>query len=148
MTDTVEDTIRVTPVPPEYLDNVWRELLPFVRRAVATSDGAFTATSVYNDAMSGFHTIWILVRNDVIVMMLTTRIVQYPAKRGLAIDWVGGGDLTAVIEIALDSLMQYARRNSCHEIEGCGRKGWEKWLAPHGWKHQHVAYKLEIPDEV
>ena len=139
---------RITPVPPEYVDSVWDEILPHVVSAVATSGGAFTKKSVYDDAKSGFHTLWILVHNDAIVMMLTTRIVQYPAKRGLAIDWVGGGDLRAVLEAGLDALKEYARTNSCSEIEGCGRKGWEKWLAPHGWTHQHVAYKLEILDEV
>jgi hypothetical protein len=139
---------RITPVPPAFVDCVWDEILPFVAAAVATSGGAFTAASVYDDAKSGFHTLWIIIRNDAIVMMLTTRIVQYPAKRALAIDWVGGADLRAVIEVGLDTLKEYARDNSCHEIEGCGRKGWEKWLAPHGWTHQHVAYKLEIHDEV
>jgi len=141
------DVARMTPVPPAYLDAVWRDILPFVTAAVATSAGAFTASSVYKDAKSGFHTVWIIVSDDVIQLMLTTRIVQYPEKRALIVDWVGGGDLRNVLETGLDTLKDYARDNSCTEIEGSGRKGWEKWLAPHGWTHQHVAYKLEIDDE-
>lgn len=135
---------KMTLVPAGYLDAVWSDILPFVHRAVAKSDGRFTATSVYDDAKRHHHTVWIVLIGDAIVLTLTTRIVQYPCKRALVIDWVGGGDLHEVIPTVITTLKEHAVNNFCDHVEATGRRGWSTVLASHGWAVGDVTYKMEV----
>lgn len=138
---------KMTMVPPGYLDAVWPDILPFVQRAVDKSTSRFNATSVYDDAKSGHHTVWIVLIGDAIVLTLTTRVVQYPCKRALVVDWVGGADLNEVIGTVINDLKEYALNNACDHVEGTGRRGWSKALADHGFIAGDVTYKLEVPHD-
>ena len=43
-----------------------------------TTNDKFTTQSVYDDIKRGFYTLWIIVKDDVIVTALTTRILEVP----------------------------------------------------------------------
>jgi len=137
---------RITPVPPAFVDCVWAEVMPFITEAVRKSAGRFSVESVREDALRGFHTLWIAVMDEKIVLVISTRVVQYPLRRGLIVEWAGGGRLMDVIGAYMHELRAYARENKCDHIEGSGRRGWSKALALHGWSIGDVSYKLEIED--
>jgi len=66
----VESTPVITPVPVEYLDTVWPQVEEFMARAVRTTNDKFTTQSIYDDVKRGFYTLWIIVKDDVIVTHL------------------------------------------------------------------------------
>tara|TARA_R110000782_G_C14560776_1_gene386149 strand:- start:126 stop:569 length:444 start_codon:yes stop_codon:yes gene_type:complete len=145
MKDIVTESPSViTPVPIEYLDAVWPQVEEFIERAVRTTDGKFTTQSVYKDAKRGFYTLWIIVRDDVIMMMFTTRILEYPTRRGLAVDWAGGSNMMKVLDLWVATLREYAINNNCSHLEGYGRKAWGRCLEKYGWEPEYTAYKMEI----
>jgi len=126
---------------------VWPQVEEFIDRAVRTTDGKFTTQSVYKDAKRGFYTLWIIVRDDVIMMMFTTRILEYPTRRGLAVDWAGGSNMMKVLDLWVATLREYAINNNCSHLEGYGRKAWGRCLEKYGWKPEYIAYKMELSDE-
>ena len=140
----VESTPVITPVPVEYLDTVWPQVEEFMARAVRTTNDKFTTQSIYDDVKRGFYTLWIIVKDDVIVTALTTRILEYPNKRGLAVDWVGGGNMVEVLALSQSTLRKCAEDNNCDHIEGYGRKAWGRCLKKYGWKPEYIAYKMEL----
>ena len=93
-----------------------------------------------------FYPLWIIVKDDVIVTALTTRVIQYPNKRGLAVDWVGGGNMVEVLALSQSTLRKCAEDNNCDHIEGYGRKAWGRCLEKYGWKPEYIAYKMELSD--
>jgi len=147
MKDVVtESNSTISPVPVEYLDAVWPQVEEFIGRAVRTTNNKFTIKSVYDDIKRKFHTLWIIVKDDVIMMVFTTRILEYPTRRGLAIDWVGGSNMMKVLDLCQATLREYAINNNCSHLEGYGRKAWGRCLEKYGWKPEYIAYKMELSD--
>ena len=140
----VESTPVITSVPPQYIDTVWPQVEEFMARAVRTTNDKFTTQSVYEDVKRGFYTLWIIVKDDVIMMVFTTRILEYPTRRGLAIDWVGGSNMMKVLDLCQATLREYAINNNCSHLEGYGRKAWGRCLEKYGWEPEYTAYKMEI----
>ena len=145
MKDVVIETNPVmTPVPVQYLDSVWPEVEDMISKAVDTTNGKFTTASVYDDIKRKFYILWIIMKDDVILGVLTTRILEYPTKRALAIDWVGGGSMARVLSLTQTTLKKYAKDNNCSHFEGYGREAWGRWLKKYGWEPEYVAYKMEL----
>lgn len=148
MKDVFLDTApAITPVPLEYLDTVWPQVKGFVDRAVKTQDDTFTTTSVYEDIKRKFYMLWVVVSDEAITLAFTTRILEYPNRRALAIDWVGGTGAIEMMSIAQGTLQEYAKANNCKHLEGCGRRGWGRVLERHGWKPEYTAYRMELSDD-
>jgi hypothetical protein len=136
----------ITPVPVEVLETIWPEASVFIERAVNTTKGKFTLDSVYQDIKRGLYVLWIIVKDDVIMAALTTRIAQYPLRKGLSIDWLGGSNMSELFTRTFPTIVQYAKDNGCTHLEGYGRKAWGKWLESYGWEPDYVAYKMELSD--
>ena len=136
----------ITPVPVEVLETIWPETSVFIERAVNTTKGKFTLDSVYQDIKRGLYVLWIIVKDDVIMAALTTRIAQYPLRKGLSIDWLGGSNMSELFTRTFPTIVQYAKDNGCTHLEGYGRKAWGKWLESYGWEPDYVAYKMELSD--
>ena len=111
-----------------------------------TTNDKFTTQSRYDDVKRGWYTLRVIVKEAVIVTALTTRILEYPNKRGLTVDWVGGGNMVEVLALSQSTLRKCAEDNNCDHIEGYGRKAWGRCLEKYGWKPEYIAYKMELSD--
>lgn len=78
------------------------------------------------------------------VAAVTTRIISYPGRKAMAMDWVGGSRMGEWLPMALETLEEYSKKNGCDHLEGYGRKAWGRWLEKYGWEPEYIAYRMEL----
>jgi len=86
--------------------------------------------------------LWIVFDDDKkIIAALTTRFVDYPDKRLLAGQFLGGEKIMQWRDSMLETLERWAKDNNCDGVEMTGRKGFTKVLAPHGWTPEYTVFE-------
>jgi len=136
----------VSAVPPRYLSEIWRPVRQHLEGAVRTADKKYHVDDIYREVDSGYYGLWIVIdpEDDAIIAAFTTRIIQYPNRKAIALDWVGGIRMKEWIDLVLDEITEDAKDMGCRHLEGYGRKAWGRWLAKRGWNQAYIAYEAEI----
>lgn len=145
MKDVVEQ-LTVTAVPPAVVDVVWPDVAPMLEKAIATADGRYSLESVYNEFVSGALALWVVLDDARPIAALTTRVVDFPCKRVLSVDWIAGSRMAEWLPQTNAIFRDYAKSYGCRQIEGRGRKGWLRELTKHGWELDYMAYRMELND--
>lgn len=135
-----------TAVPPSAVPYVWADVEPMIAKAVETSDGRYHTAAVLDGILKGELALWLVFDNKAPVAAITTRVVQLPKTRAMAMDWIGGDRMKEWLPMVQTTLAKYAREYGCTELQGYGRKAWGRWLEPHGWKTDYIAYKMDLSD--
>lgn len=138
--------VRCLPVPPEHLAAVWPTVEPILSRAVATANGKVDTADVLSGSQQGTYLLWIILIDEEIVAVLTTRIVEYPKCRAMALDWVAGGRMKQWLAPAMRAIKNHAVMNKCTRMEGYGRDAWLRYLEPEGWSRDYTVFKMELSD--
>ena len=116
-----------------------------LEKPVSQSQDRLIVEDVYNAAKSGAYLLWIVIRdNSVIIATFTTRITAYPRRRSLCVDFVSGENMGLWLETALDKISEHAVNCDCDLIEGYGRKGWERTLEKFGWRLAYPTYHKDL----
>jgi len=136
-----------TAVPREAIDIVWPDVINMLNKAVETSKGKYHINDIYEDLTKGFYNLWLIIDDkgeDKVVAALTTRLIKYPNRSAMAMDWVGGKRMAEWLPIAMKKLSSFAKDCGCSHLEGYGRKAWIKVLKRYNWKPEYIAYRMEI----
>ena len=136
-----------TAVPREAIDIVWPDVINMLNKAVETSKGKYHINDIYEDITKGFYNLWLIIDDkgeDKVVAALTTRLIKYPNRSAMAMDWVGGKRMAEWLPIAMEKLSSFAKDCGCSHLEGYGRKAWIKVLKRYNWKPEYIAYRMEI----
>lgn len=134
----------VTPVPVEHLMSVWGDIQAALEPALETAAGKVGLDDVFLAAVEKEYVVWLVLENDAIVAVFTTRVAQYPKRKALVVDWVGGKKLFRWIDAAMSAIKDQATRNGCEHVEGYGRTAWARALKRHGFAPEYVAYRMEL----
>jgi hypothetical protein len=140
----VATQLQITAVPPAVLDVVWPQVAPLLEKATNASNAYFGVDEVYNRARTGEYLLWLVLDGTTPVAALTTRITIYPKAKALCLDWIGGERMREWLPLAQKLMERYGKDNDCTHLEGYGRKAWGRWLQPHGWKPEYIAYKMDL----
>ena len=137
-----------TAIPREALDVVWQDVASMLAKAVATSNGKFHIDDIYRDIENGTYSLWLAIDKEAegnkVVAGITTRIIAYPNKKSLAMDWIGGNRMNEWMPLAIEKLTKFAQDCDCCALEGYGRKAWGRVLKKYNWEPDYIAYKMEI----
>jgi len=109
-----------------------------------TSADLYDIVEIYTELLAGNIILWVIIIDDKLVASLTTRVIQYPKAKTMAIDWVSGTKMSKWLPKLIPILDSYARDNGCKYITGMGRDGWTKALEPHGYKTWSPIYRKEL----
>jgi hypothetical protein len=93
------------------------------------------------------YNLWLIIDDkgdDKVIAAITTRIIKYPNRKAMAMDWVGGKRMTEWLPLALQRLEEFARDCGCEHLEGYGRKAWKKILQKFKWQPEYIAYRMEL----
>lgn len=146
MRDSV-DALEITAIPLAAVEYVWSDVEPMLEKATNTSGGRYNTIAVLDALLKGDIALWVVLDEATPVAAMTTRVTQFPnGRRSLAIDWIGGGRMKEWLPLVQETFVRYARDNGCTEIQGFGRKGWERVLRTYGWKPEYIAYKMDLSD--
>ena len=136
-----------TAVPREAIDIVWPDVINMLNKAVETSKGKYHINDIYEDLTKGFYNLWLIIDDkgeDKVVAALTTRLIKYPNRSAMAMDWVGCKRMAEWLPIAMEKLSSFAKDCGFSHLEGYGRKAWMKILKKYNWEPEYIAYRMEI----
>jgi len=136
--------ISILPVPQHLAYAVWDEVKDYLDGAIQTANGKCTVDDVRAGVDSGMYLLWVAMDGQDIIAAFTTRIIEYPRRRAMAMDWVGGKRMREWIGALNKTMVDHAKANGCSHIEGYGRPAWLRWTRRYGWKEEYVAFKLEV----
>jgi hypothetical protein len=136
-----------TAVPREAIDIVWGDVSGLLNKAILTSGGKYHIDDIYENLTKGYYNLWLIVDDkdgEKVIAALTTRIIWYPNRKAMAMDWIGGKRMMEWLPKAMEILTDYAKDCGCSHLEGYGRKAWSKVLKKYNWKPEYIAYRMEI----
>ena len=139
--------VRISPIRPEFVDVLWPEVVRMLEPSTDTTNGKFNITDIRTGIMNDDLVLWVILEDKAPVAFYTTRIIEYPNRRAMAMDWIGGSGVLSWRDAALDAMEQHARSNGCQHLECYGRPAWGRILKRRGWKSEYVAYRMELSDE-
>ena len=113
-------------VPKQVIDIVWDDVVKVLKPAVDTAKGKLGIKDIKEYLYNGAYELWVVMDGTKIVAAITTRIIDYPERRALAMDFIGGTRMKEWLP------------------EGYGRKAWGRWLGKYGWEPDYIAYRMEI----
>ena len=136
-----------TAVPREAIDIVWGDVSSMLNKAITTSAGKYHIDDIYYELTKGYYNLWLIVDNkdgEKVIAAITTRIIWYPNRKAMAMDWIGGKRMMEWLPMAMEKLTDFAKDCGCSHLEGYGRKAWSKVLKKYNWKPEYIAYRMEI----
>ena len=126
-------------VPRQVIDIVWDDVVKILEPAVKTAKGKLSVKDVYDYISEGFYELWVVMDGKKMIAVITTRVIEYPERRALAMDFIGGTRMKEWLPEAQRTIEKFARDNNCLHLEGYGRKAWKRWLTKYGWKPAYRA---------
>lgn len=136
--------VQCIAVPKEHLNTVWQVAGPMLEKAVKTAESKMDISDVLAGAHAGMYVVWLILIDREAVAAVTTRIIDYPKCKAMALDWVGGTRMKEWFAPAMRDMKEHAIRNGCAHMEGYGREAWIRWIGKEGWKPDYVTFKMEF----
>lgn len=134
-----------TLVPPEQLASVWPLIEGKLVEAVERSRGRWTMEALYQALQGEAYHLWLAFSEDnVIDGVGVTQIVTYPARRMLAIQFLGGENFMDWVWSMLGTFNSFARDVECQGIEATGRDGFWKWLSKDGFEKAYTVFEKRL----
>lgn len=138
------DKFHIVPVPKEHLDSAWPAASLELAKATNISRGKFSVEDIYTGILNDMYVLWVILENATVVAAFTTRLIKYPNRQAMALDWVGGQRMSEWLPQGIRAIKAHAKANNCAAIEGYGRSAWGRWLAKYGFEPEYIAYKMEL----
>lgn len=134
-------------MPSEAVRHVWKDVEKVLKKSVATAQGKSETIDVLAGILTGIYVLWVVMDDDdSIVAAFTTRLLVYPQRKALALDFVGGTRMNEWNDQLIDTMRKYANELGCSHLEGYGRKAWGRSLKKYGFYPEYIAYRMELQD--
>jgi hypothetical protein len=143
-----EVTHTITMVPANYLNNLWPDVRTQLAKATKRSNGRWSLEFLYAAILNGSQQLWVAFDSENNIDGVgTTEILQYPEKKMLAVQFLGGDNFNSWVWEMLDRFKDFGRDNSCQGIEATARMGFWKWLEQDEFSRSFVVYERSLEDE-
>ena len=136
--------MKVSTVPKETVKYIWKDVERVLKKSVDTATGKVNLIDVLHGILNDTYVLWVVFDGEEVIAAITTRIIQYPQRRSMALDWVGGSRMKEWQDMAIKKITDFAVLNDCQHLEGYGRKAWGRALKRHGFYPEYIAYRMEI----
>lgn len=139
--------IFVSLVPVHEVQRVWPKIRQFVIGVEEVSDGRTTVTEIFSDIMEGKMLLWVIFEHNIeavnteFMAFACTSIREYPKKRMLFIDYIGGDHMDKWLGNLNETLSTFGASQECDGLEAVGRRGWERPLKNIGWGPVYTIYE-------
>ena len=125
--------MKISLVPPQCVDDVWEIVEPFLRKSTNMSGGRWTTDDVLASVKTNHFHLWVAIDGNDIVAAATTSFTDYPQKRMLTGQFLGGTHLKEWVGLLDDMLRKWGHDQNCAGIELTGRNGWARALKALDW---------------
>ena len=138
-------THTITIAPTTYLNALWSDVEDQLKRAVIRSNGRWTMEVLFQVISSGQQHLWLAFNEDKEIEGVgTTEFIDYPNKRMLAIQFLGGDNFNDWVWDMLEKFNGFAKDSGCDGIEATARQGFWKWLKQDDFEQSYVVYEKRI----
>ena len=134
----------VSLVPTEAVGHVWKDVERVLEKSVATVKDKAEMIDILKGIYDETYVLWAVMDKENIIAAFTTRLLVYPQRKALALDWVGGTRMKEWEDQLIDTMRKYANELGCSHLEGYGRKGWGRSLKKYGFYQEYIAYRMEL----
>jgi hypothetical protein len=126
----------------QMLPAAWHAVRPQLEQLMEEHSYGETSTSDVLLALESKRSqLWLATNSDdVIIAWAITRVANYPQKRRLIIDYLGGKDMHNWVHYS-KFMEDFAASHGCTEIEAWCRKGFTRTLQKHGF---HEGYSIML----
>ena len=137
--------MKVSLVPSKAVRHVWKDVEKLLKKSVATAKDKSGTIDVLAGILNGTYVLWaVMDEDDSIVAAFTTRLIIYPQRKALVLDFVGGTRMKEWNDHLIDTMRKYANELGCSHLEGYGRKAWGRSLQKYGFYPEYIAYRMEL----
>jgi hypothetical protein len=139
--------IFVSLVPVHEVQRVWPKIRQYVVGVEEISHGRTNVTEIFSDIMEGKMLLWVIFEynieaaNTEFMAFACTSIREYPKRRMLYIDYIGGDHMEKWIGNLNETLSTFGASQECDGLESTGRRGWERPLKNVGWTPVYTTYE-------
>ena len=132
-------------MPSKAVRHVWKDVEKLLKKSVATAKDKSGTIDVLAGILNGTYVLWaVMDEDDSIVAAFTTRLIIYPQRKALVLDFVGGTRMKEWNDHLIDTMRKYANELGCSHLEGYGRKAWGRSLQKYGFYPEYIAYRMEL----
>lgn len=128
-------------VEPEDVPGKWPDVADMLAPAVDYSYGRWDMKSLLHMLCLGHMTLWIIRHGGEEVAALVTQIVEYPRRKMLSIQFIGGKGMNDWAEEALRIIHWCAKNHGCDGVEAVGRQGFWPMFKSNGYQRSFVTYE-------
>tara|TARA_R110002096_G_scaffold379891_1_gene573880 strand:- start:260 stop:580 length:321 start_codon:yes stop_codon:yes gene_type:complete len=97
---------------------------------------------LYASILNGNQQLWVAFDEDHNIDGVgTTEIIQYPEKRMVVVQFLGGDNFNDWVWDMLERFKDWGKDNGCSGIEATARMGFWKWLEQDGFSRSYVVYE-------
>ena len=137
--------MKVSLVPSKAVRHVWKDVEKLLKKSVATAKDKSGTIDVLAGILNGTYVLWaVMDEDDSIIAAFTTRLIVYPQRKALVLDFVGGTRMKEWNDQLIDTMRKYANELECSHLEGYGRKAWGRSLQKYGFYPEYIAYRMEL----
>ena len=137
--------MKVSLVPSKAVRHVWKDVEKLLKKSVATAKDKSGTIDVLAGILNGTYVLWaVMDEDDSIIAAFTTRLIIYPQRKALVLDFVGGTRMKEWNDQLIDTMRKYANELGCSHLEGYGRKAWGRSLQKYGFYPEYIAYRMEL----
>jgi hypothetical protein len=131
-------------VQPADIDAIWPQAWPLLAPAVALAGGRYNEPTLRHRAETMNAQLWVAIERGAPVAACLTWVTPYPTGfRECNIAFVGGAGDGHWLHW-MGAVKAWAESIGCDQIVCIGRDGWERVLAPLGFKRDGRVLSLEI----
>jgi hypothetical protein len=142
-----EVTHTITLVPPNYIETLWEDVKHHLAKAVIRSRGRWSLESLKEALIHDYQSLWLAFDEDHKIDGIgTTEIIEYPGKKMLAVQFLGGDNFNDWVWDINQRFQDWAKENGCSGIEATARMGFWKWLEQDGYERAYVIYEKRFVD--
>ena len=132
-------------MPSKAVRHVWKDVEKILKKSVATAKDKSDTIDVLAGILNDVYVLWVVMdEEDSIIAAFTTRLLVYPQRKALALDFVGGTRMKEWNDQLIDTMRKYANELECSHLEGYGRKAWGRSLQKYGFYPEYIAYRMEL----
>ena len=132
-------------MPSKAVRHVWKDVEKLLKKSVATAKDKSGTIDVLAGILNGTYVLWaVMDEDDSIIAAFTTRLIIYPQRKALVLDFVGGTRMKEWNDHLIDTMRKYANELGCSHLEGYGRKAWGRSLQKYGFYPEYIAYRMEL----
>ena len=136
--------LQLLPILPEFLDEVIDDAVDLLVPAIARQSQNVDVEDILDELHDGDSLLWMAYVGKEPVAAIVTCIVQYPKRRNMKIEWMGGKRMRTWADEALAILTKVAKEAKLDAIEADGRKGFSKYAEAASFREIYTHFEMEL----